>query len=236
MPLALNRFCVSLKIPVILLITVNQLKARMTLPSKHLKVVNSRHNSLLKKKQLHSYNPRKRMELRNGGRPKSSSEVHRFNSLTSFISLCEIRDPEVRHDPTDHSDCTQWHPLWKKLNQPTIVWGVNILQNHETGTLSFLHKNVSENCVRSFVGSCDYRRSSNLVPRVYSASRWRLRKRSRPWELGCTQSCPWNDASAVIISKQNKGGGSQAFRELLFKSRGISSCLAAMSETLLAAN
>ena len=86
MPLTLNQFCVSLKIPVILLIliTVNLLKAKTTLPSKHLTVVNSRHNSLVKKKQLHSYNPRKDMELRNGERPKSSSEVHKFNSLTSL--------------------------------------------------------------------------------------------------------------------------------------------------------
>ena len=82
--MALNEFCVSLKISVILLITVNLLKAKMPLPRKHLKVVNSRHNSLFKKKQLHSYNPRKDMELRNGERPKSSSEVHKFNSLTSL--------------------------------------------------------------------------------------------------------------------------------------------------------
>ena len=137
MPLALNRFCVSLKIPVILLITVNQLKAKMTLPSKHLKVVNSRHNSLLKKKQLHSYNPRKRMELRNGGRPKSSSEVHRFNSLTSFYKL--VRNTRSRSSARSHRSLRLYTmtSLSKKLNQPTIVWGVNMTtpstKNHETG-------------------------------------------------------------------------------------------------------
>ena len=93
MPLALNQFCVSLKILAILLITVNQLKAKMPLPSQHLKVVNSRHNSLVKKKQLHSYNPRKAMELRNGERPKSSSEVHKFNSLT-FLACGKYEIPK----------------------------------------------------------------------------------------------------------------------------------------------
>ena len=94
MPLALNQFCVSLKkIPVILLINVNLLKAKMTLTSKHLKVVNSRHNSLVKKKQLHSYNPRKDMERRNGERPKSSSEVHKFNRLT-FLACAKYEIPK----------------------------------------------------------------------------------------------------------------------------------------------
>ena len=40
------------------------------------------------------------------------------------------------------------------------------MKNHETETPSFFHNDVSEICVRSFVGSCDYRRPFNITAEI----------------------------------------------------------------------
>ena len=53
------------------------------------------HNSLVKKKQLHSYNPLKDKELRNDERSKSSSEVHKFNSASlTFLACAKYEIPK----------------------------------------------------------------------------------------------------------------------------------------------
>ena len=54
----------------------------MTSPSRQLEVFELIQDSLVKKKQPHSYNSHKDMEHKKGSRSTSSSEVHKFNNLT----------------------------------------------------------------------------------------------------------------------------------------------------------
>ena len=64
-----------------------------TSPRKQLEVINSMHESLVKTRQLHSNNPRKDMEHKKSERPTSSSEVHKFDSLT-FLACENYETPK----------------------------------------------------------------------------------------------------------------------------------------------
>ena len=59
-------------------------------------MLNGSTTASINKKQLRSHNPRKNIEQKKGLRQTSSSEVHKFNSLTFFIASGKYEIPKFR--------------------------------------------------------------------------------------------------------------------------------------------
>ena len=158
----------------------------MTSPSKQLKGFKWVHDRVVRKRQVHPYNPGKDMKHKKRLRPTNSSEVRKFNSLT-FLACGKHRFSKAEMIPQNaHNDI-----LVKEIKSAHDHWKNPSMKKRKTRN----SKVVSNTAMYlnaplwSHVRSRDYRRAWNVwllcfsVPFSFAGEKVRFREEnSTIWE------------------------------------------------------